>query len=159
MTPTDLIFWYTGWGVWAILALIILIATALITARVLYHAYRANTIWWWHYFVVARLRDVYKLDPERLRDAVWEDGKNWGEVQNFMASARKICDVIDNDRRPFSSYSTGCRWATENGKWYALCGSTWDAAAMTPFKNDLMHCPCCARAIIQTSDLGSVKEP
>lgn len=162
MTSTDLLFWYTGWAVWAVLGLIITGVVALICATVLYRAYRANVGWWWHYFVVARLRDVYRLTPDQLRDAVWEGGETWEEVQAFMAKARKICDLIEHAKDPQLRYAAfvgtnSCRWATENGKWYALCGSTWDAATMTPFKNDLMHCPCCARAITQTSDMESVK--
>ncbi len=152
MTP-DLIFWYTGWLIWAIVAIVAAVGLAIIMATVFYRAYRANVIWWWHYFVVARLRDLYNLAPDQMRDALWEDGKNWGEVQDFMASARKICDSIDRAKKPYSNFGTGCRWQEEDGKWYALCGSTWDATILTPFKNDLMHCPCCARAIIQSSTL------
>ncbi len=150
MNP-DLIFWYTGWIIWAGIAAVLFVAVALVSMAVAYRAYRANINWWWHYFVVARLRDVYKLAPDQMRDALWEDGKNWGEVQDFMTSARKICDAIDRAKKPYSYSGTGCRWVCEGDKWYALCGSTWSATAMTPFKDDLMHCPCCAREIVQTS--------
>ncbi len=155
MTSADLIFWYTGWIAWAVIAAVLAVAVILAGCAATYKAYRATVNHWWMWCVVAKLRDVYKLTPEKLRRAVMDINDDSMEAQRFIETARKVVRDIDhastNGLDP-ATWTNNCKWWKEGESWFALCGGVRPLAHATPFKDGFDYCPACGRGITQCSE-------
>lgn len=168
LTPHDWIFWYTGAGIWVLIAIITAVLCFVAVIFACAQSYHATRNYWWYYVVLAKLRDLYQLKPAQMRDAFCELGDDTVKAQEFMRKARSITNRITYRKRLSEGDDTifstdNCSWWKEevtdppdtNGerpvreRWLTLCGGIFPMEVMTPFKEDINHCPACGKRITQ----------
>lgn len=170
LTPNDWIFWYTGAGIWVLIAIITAVLCLVAVIFACAQSYHATRNYWWYYVVLAKLRDRYQLKPAQMRDAFCELGDDTVKAQEFMRKARSITNRITYRKRLSEGDDTifsavHCSWWKEQvvdpldahedreGEeyWLSLCGNMFPTEAMTPFKDGVDYCPGCGKQISQTS--------
>ena len=72
MHGADLVFWYTGGGVWAIIALLLAAAVLLGLMAGCTQAWNYTRTIWWSWVVIAALKDM-DLDDDDIRNAWYEE--------------------------------------------------------------------------------------